>query len=275
VSLTQSSATSNQNEPVTLTATVTGTSPFPGTPTGQVRFRVDGAPLGSPVPLDSSGQASMTTGALPVGTHSLTAEYLGDADYAAGTSAPIDHHTKGATEQLADLHGLISGFGLGKGLENDLQNKVSDAEKKLAEGKDACPKLDDLMRNALDHAGKGKGELSFDETAQLLDATNSIEILLGCIPADSPNPQAENDLVALMSTIDQMGLTNGESDALTNKARDAAKQLVDGQADKACKTLAALTTKIADDTGKKNGLTSSQAASLTAAVNEISSHLGC
>ena len=102
-----------------------------------------------------------------------------------------------------------------------------------------------------------------------------IEILLGCIPADSPNPKAEGDLVDLMSTIGGMGLSKGEEDGLTNKAGDAAKQLADGHGDQACKKLAELAKKIADDTDKKNGLTAAQAATLTTAVNQISSDLGC
>ena len=174
---------------------------------------------------------------------------------------------------LTNLHASIDSFDLDKGLNDNLQHKVSDAEKKLGQGKDACPKLDGVMRTALDHAGKG--ELSFDETATLLDATNEIEILLGCVQADSPNPKAESDLVDLMSTIGGMGLSKGEEDGLTNKARDAAKQLADGHGDQACKKLAELANKIADDTDKKNGLTVAQAATLTTAVNQISSDLGC
>ena len=57
VTITQSSTISYQGDPVTLSATVTGTSPFPGPPTGQVQFTVDGAPVGAPVALDGSGNA--------------------------------------------------------------------------------------------------------------------------------------------------------------------------------------------------------------------------
>jgi len=43
VTLTQSSTVTYQGDPVTLNATVTGTNPFPGQPTGQVQFTVDNA----------------------------------------------------------------------------------------------------------------------------------------------------------------------------------------------------------------------------------------
>ena len=74
------------------TATVTGTNPFPGPPTGQVQFTVDGTPVGAPVALDGSGNATLVTTALPLGTHQVRARYLGDGDYAAGDSDPVSHH---------------------------------------------------------------------------------------------------------------------------------------------------------------------------------------
>ena len=91
VNLTQSSSISFQVDPVTFTATVTGTTPFPGPPTGKVQFTVDGNPLGAPVTLDASGVATLTTTALPGGTHLVRAVYLGDADYGTSTSAPVSH----------------------------------------------------------------------------------------------------------------------------------------------------------------------------------------
>ena len=91
VNLTQSSSISFQVDPVTFTATVTGTTPFPGPPTGQAQFTVDGNPLGAPAALDGSGVATLVTTALPGGTHLVRAVYLGDADYAKVTSAPVSH----------------------------------------------------------------------------------------------------------------------------------------------------------------------------------------
>ncbi len=69
---------------VSFTATVAAVSPGSGTPTGQVVF-YDGS-----TPIDteslSGGTAVYTTSALAVSGHSITAQYLGSTDFAAGTS---------------------------------------------------------------------------------------------------------------------------------------------------------------------------------------------
>jgi RHS repeat-associated protein len=67
---------------VTLTATVTGTSP-----TGAVNFFDGSTLLGTSVL--SSGKAYLYPSALTVGTHSLTAVYVGDGTNASSTSAPL------------------------------------------------------------------------------------------------------------------------------------------------------------------------------------------
>jgi hypothetical protein len=66
---------------LTFTVTVTGVSGLP-TPTGTVKFGVDGVVQGSPVAL-SSGSASVTISGLATGSNSLTASYSGDSNYAA------------------------------------------------------------------------------------------------------------------------------------------------------------------------------------------------
>lgn len=75
---------STYKQAVTFTATVTSAGP---TPTGKVRF-VDGITyLGSGTV--TAGAASLTTSKLAVGTHSITAKYLGDADSAESTSSVL------------------------------------------------------------------------------------------------------------------------------------------------------------------------------------------
>ncbi|MCM3873251.1 MAG: Ig-like domain repeat protein [Pyrinomonadaceae bacterium] len=78
--ITSSSNPSDLTESVTFTATVTST----GTPTGTVQFRIDGANVGIPVSL-SGGVATFSTQALAVGTHSVAADYSGDANFLAGS----------------------------------------------------------------------------------------------------------------------------------------------------------------------------------------------
>jgi CSLREA domain-containing protein len=69
------------NQSVTFTATVTGI----GTPTGTVQFTDNGSNLGSPVPLNSSGVAKLTSSALAPGVHTITAVYSGDGNLAGST----------------------------------------------------------------------------------------------------------------------------------------------------------------------------------------------
>ena len=64
---------------VTFTATVAAVSPGSGTPTGSVTFMADGTTItGSPVTLNSSGVATISTSTLTVGVHTITAVYSGD-----------------------------------------------------------------------------------------------------------------------------------------------------------------------------------------------------
>lgn len=72
---------------VTFTAVVSPFAPAAGVPTGTVTFQDGAAVLGS-VPL-ASGQATLSTSSLSVGTHSITAVYGGDATYAPSTSSPL------------------------------------------------------------------------------------------------------------------------------------------------------------------------------------------
>ena len=78
-----SSGTSVFGQPVTLTATVSGTS---GTPTGTVLFfDGSGTLLGSTAL--SAGVATLTTATLGLGVHNLTAVYLGDSVYSGSSSS--------------------------------------------------------------------------------------------------------------------------------------------------------------------------------------------
>ncbi|NUH44480.1 Ig-like domain repeat protein, partial [Streptomyces samsunensis] len=70
---------------VTLCAQVTVASPSTCTPTGTVTFTVAGGPTLTGT-LNASGQACVTTSAIPVGTHAVTATYGGDTGVA-GSSA--------------------------------------------------------------------------------------------------------------------------------------------------------------------------------------------
>src|SRR5208337_4026620 len=75
---------------VTFTATITPASIGSAAPTGTVAFFSGSTLLGGGTV--SNDVATFTTNALPVGSSSITAEYVGDANYAASTS-PADSVT--------------------------------------------------------------------------------------------------------------------------------------------------------------------------------------
>jgi Bacterial Ig-like domain (group 3) len=73
------------NQAVTMTATVSSSG---GTPTGTVQF-YDAATLITSASLNGSGVATLNYAKLPVGTHSITAKYLGNASFGASTSNAV------------------------------------------------------------------------------------------------------------------------------------------------------------------------------------------
>lgn len=81
ITASPTSATFGQN--VTLSATVTGSSP-----TGTVQFKDGTSNLGSPVTL-SGATASLGTSALAVGSHTITAVYSGDAANSSSVSPSV------------------------------------------------------------------------------------------------------------------------------------------------------------------------------------------
>src|SRR5262249_45174409 len=80
-SLTASPDTTVIGQPVTLTASVTSPG---GTPTGTVTFLNGSAVLGT-VALDATGHATLSV-SLAAGVHDLTAQYAGNASFAASSS---------------------------------------------------------------------------------------------------------------------------------------------------------------------------------------------
>jgi len=85
VVLSSSANPSSYGQNVTFTAAVTSGSPE--LPTGSVTFKNGSATLGTSAL--SGGVATFSTTSLSVGTHSVTAVYGGDANYAGGASTPL------------------------------------------------------------------------------------------------------------------------------------------------------------------------------------------
>ena len=83
--LTSNPNPSTSGSAVTFTATISGGSTVA---TGSVVFKDGAASIGTGT-LNSSAQATLTTAALALGSHSITAAYSGDATHAATTSAAL------------------------------------------------------------------------------------------------------------------------------------------------------------------------------------------
>jgi hypothetical protein len=89
---------STYGQTVTFTATVS-----PSTATGTVQFLDNGNPVGVPMTL-SGGTATYSTGALSVGTHSITASYGGDTNFVGSTSSVLSQEV----DRAATTTGLSS-----------------------------------------------------------------------------------------------------------------------------------------------------------------------
>ena len=100
-SLTASTASSVFGQNVTFTGTVSASAPGAGTPSGTVSFRDGAATIGSGT-VDSSGQATFSTTALAVGSHTITAVYNGDGNFNTSTSSAVTNTvaTAGTTTSL-------------------------------------------------------------------------------------------------------------------------------------------------------------------------------
>jgi hypothetical protein len=98
-------------ESVTFTATVGAVSPGAGTPTGSVKFQVNGG-TGTPVALDAKGQAVITTN-LTAGSYTITAIYSGDANFQPGTPTDLTQTVNVADSQTA-LASSLNPSGIGQ-----------------------------------------------------------------------------------------------------------------------------------------------------------------
>ena len=96
---------------VTFTATVTASSPVPGTPTGTVTFKDGSASLGTGA-LNASCVASFTTSTLTVGAHRITAVYGGDTNFTASTSSSVlqtVHQASTTTTLTSSVSAAVAG----------------------------------------------------------------------------------------------------------------------------------------------------------------------
>jgi Bacterial Ig-like domain (group 3)/FG-GAP-like repeat len=104
--VTSSAATANAGVSVTFTATVSSTVTSPA-PTGTVQFYDGTTALGSAITL-ASNAAIYTTTSLTGGTHSITAVYSGDANFATSTSTAFTQTIQGITLTNTAVTGTVS-----------------------------------------------------------------------------------------------------------------------------------------------------------------------
>jgi len=95
-SLVSSLNPSQAGQAVTFTATVLASTSGAGTPTGTVTFK-DGSTVLGAVAVDASGKAVVTTSGLSSGSHSITAQYGGDARFTASTSQALTQQVASPT----------------------------------------------------------------------------------------------------------------------------------------------------------------------------------
>ncbi|HEY5330750.1 MAG TPA: Ig-like domain repeat protein [Acidobacteriaceae bacterium] len=84
----------------TVVFTARVTAPATITPTGSVTF-LDGATLLGSAAVDATGAASVSSSALSVGTHSVTANYAGDQNLSSVSSAPLVETIQNSSTQIA------------------------------------------------------------------------------------------------------------------------------------------------------------------------------
>jgi hypothetical protein len=97
-SLTSSANPTFSSQAVTFAASISSSGP--GTPTGTMEFK-DGMQTLASVTLSSTGQATYTTVALAIGSHSISAFYSGDANFSGSTSSVLTQNVNQAGSTIS------------------------------------------------------------------------------------------------------------------------------------------------------------------------------
>ncbi len=100
--LVSSANPSVYGQPITFTATITATAPGGGTPAGTVTFLDGGSAMGTAT-LSAGGVATLSTGALSTGSHTITATYAGDGNFAGCTGSLAGSQTVNADSSAVAL----------------------------------------------------------------------------------------------------------------------------------------------------------------------------
>ena len=110
VSIGSSDDTADYGRSVTYTVTVAAASPSGGTPTGKVVL-MDGSTKLNTAKLSANGTATFTISTLIVGSHTLTASYVGTKSYAANTGSFVETVGQSTTTATVATSSVSSAYG--------------------------------------------------------------------------------------------------------------------------------------------------------------------
>lgn len=83
-----------------FTATISVDDPGAGQPSGLVQFFIDGSEFGDPIAMDTGEAVSQEINSLLVGSHAITAEYLGDDNFNGSSADEITQQVEKAASAL-------------------------------------------------------------------------------------------------------------------------------------------------------------------------------
>jgi len=202
---------------VTLSATVAKVAPATEALTGTVTFFDGATALGAPVPLTAAGTASLTVTTLTAGTHSLTATYNGNLDFAVSTSAAVTQTVKNRTTtsltsapnpsnlgQAVTLNASVtSPGGVPTGSVTFMDGATTLGTAALVNGS-ASISVSTLT------AGSHPLTAIYAETATFFGSTSAVVTQVVNIPtttslASAPNPSVTGQAVTLSATVTSAG----------------------------------------------------------------------
>ncbi|MCZ4497801.1 MAG: hypothetical protein JWQ74_354 [Marmoricola sp.] len=220
---------------VTLSSHVTTTS---GTgPTGTVTFSEGGTVYGA-APVDGSGNASVDTTTIPVGSHSIVATYSGDDQYNGAASSPGSLNVAKAdvvvdltSSDITTVSGESVNFGVsvvpqapGAGLPNGTVQLVIDgnnagAPVALTGGVANFDPVSTLLAGnhtvAVSYSGSSNyksGSDSLTQTVTKADTTTTVTV--------SPSPSSEDQLITITANVGAVAPGGGAATGLVSFTAD-------------------------------------------------------
>ncbi|MFL6156246.1 MAG: beta strand repeat-containing protein, partial [Marmoricola sp.] len=234
LTITPGSTVYGQSVNLSSHVTTTGGS---GTPTGSVTFSEGGTVYGA-APVDGSGNASVASTTIPVGSHSIVATYSGDDEYngAASTQGSLvvaksDVNVVATTTDPTTVSGEAVGFGVsvaaqspGAGLpDGTVQLKIDGSDVgspvSLVGGVANFPQVTSLLVGnhtvAVAYSGSGNYKSGSDSLTQHVtqaDTTTTVTI--------SPSPSSEDQNVTITANVGAVAPGSGAATGLVTFTDD-------------------------------------------------------